>query len=89
MAASTLVVVAYLAGASWGPQVTLYDAPGMEACRAMQASVAQVMLKTAKANTTGGAVTLGDEGEDLVLEAGSGREVARLTCLGPSGRPGR
>lgn len=89
MATATLVIVAYLAGSTWGPQVIMQDASGVEACRAMQASVAHVMLKTAKTNITGGAVTLGDDGDDLVLAGASGRELARLTCLGPSGRPGR
>jgi hypothetical protein len=86
MTATTLVVVVYLAGASWGPQMTLHVLPDVKACRAMQASVAQVILKTAKANTTGGTVKLKDVEDDVVLATASGREVARLTCIAASGK---
>lgn len=89
MATSILVVVAYLAGASWGPQVTLHEIDGLEACKAMRASISQQIVKTAKSNSTGGEVTAGDDGDDVVVQAASGREVARLSCLGGSGRPAR
>ncbi|MGJ7579769.1 hypothetical protein ACSFA3_06265 [Variovorax sp. RHLX14] len=86
MTAATLVVVVYLAGASWGPQMTLHDLSDVKACRSMQTSVAQVILKTVKTNTTGGIVNLSDIDEDVVLETASGREVARLTCIAASGK---
>lgn len=89
MAASTLVVVAYLAGTSWGPQVTLHEVEGIEACKAMRVSISQQIVKMAKSNSTGGDATAGNDGDDVVVQAGSGREVARLSCLRGSGRPVR
>lgn len=78
---STLVIVAYLARSSWGPQIALHEVDGLEACKAMRASIGQQIIKTAKSNSTGGEITAGEDGEDLVVQAASGREIARLSCL--------
>lgn len=87
MAASTLVVFAYLTWVSWGPQVTMHDVAGIEACKAMRASISQQIINTAKSNSTGGEVTAGDDGEDVVVQVAPGREVTRPSYLGAGGRP--
>ena len=85
---AVLVLVTFVAGTTWGPQVSTTGMPGIKACNAGRASVAAQISKTATSNVTG-EVTVEAEGQDTVVKIANGREMARLSCLGTGGRPGR
>lgn len=80
MAASVLIVVSYLAGASWGPLVSLATLPSSLECLRTRASVAASIERVARSNSTAQISTV-EDGPDLTVIAGvGGREVARLSC---------
>lgn len=86
---AALVIVTFIAGNAWGPQVTTMDMPGLNACNVAKASVAAQIVRTAKSNITGGEAAVGVDGPDTVVTGPSGREMARLSCLGAGEQPSR
>lgn len=86
---AALVVVTFLAGNAWGPQVTTMDMPGLDTCNAARASVAAQIARTARTNITGGEASVGMDDLYTVVTGPSGREMARLSCLGAGGRLAR
>lgn len=78
---AVLVVVTFLAGTSWGPQVSTTGMAGIEACNAARSSIASQISNTARTNVTG-EVIIEMDGKETVVKAASGRELARLSCLG-------
>lgn len=86
---AVLIVVTFLVGNTLGPQVSTLAMPGLDACNAARASLAAQIVRTAKTNMTSGEATVGVDDQDTVVTAFNGREIARLSCLGAGGRPGR
>ena len=79
---SILVVITFLAGAAWGPFVTMTPTAGAEACAGLRDAVARQIVNAAKTNVMGGASMAKDGDDVVVLAGGQGtREMARLSCL--------
>ena len=76
-----LVVVTFVAGASWGPSVTMTPTSSAEACGLLRWQVARQIANAARTNVHGGA-TVSKQDEDLLVVSGAQgtREVARITC---------
>ena len=83
---SILVVVTFLAGAAWGPVVTMTPVASVGACAALRDAVAQQIASAAKTNVVGGAGVSRD-GDDVAVTAGGqgAREMARLSCRAGGG----
>jgi hypothetical protein len=76
-----LVVVSFLAGASWGPVVNMTSTSGPEACGALKWEVARQIADVSLTNVTGRASITKQEDELLVVAGAQGtREVARTSC---------
>ena len=86
---ATLIVITFLAGNAMGPQVAMSDMPGLDACRVARTSVAAQIARIAKTNITGGEAAVGSEDLDTVVTGPSGRDMARVSCLGAGGSPAR
>lgn len=76
----TLIVLTFLAGNAWGPQVQVTPMPTAQACEAARSATSSSLVKMSKTNMTGGGATEEKDGEEIVLVAPSGREIARLIC---------
>ena len=83
---ATLVVVTFLGGASWGPQMSSMQAPSIETCKSAKGFVAAQIARTAQSNLAG-EIQVNEDGRDTVVTVLSGRELARLSCLDSAGRP--
>ena len=80
MAASMLIVITYMAGASWGPLVSITPLPSLLECIRTRAFVAKGIERVARSNSTTQILTA-PEKADLVVSTGvGGREVARISC---------
>lgn len=77
---NTLIVMTFLAGSVWGPQVTVTPMPSSQACVAAQKTTADGLSKMGKTNLTGGGVVQENDGKDIVLVTNNGREMARIVC---------
>jgi len=77
--ANTLIIVTFLAGGSWGPAVTFLPTSSGMACEALQESVAEMLLVTAKSNVQFAEI---ERVEKVVMVvAGQSRRVfATLKC---------
>lgn len=81
MSGSLLVVITYLAGASWGPASSLAPLPSLLECTRSRILVAASIQAVARSNTTT-SVEVIEDGDDVVVRAGAvGREMARLSCV--------
>lgn len=78
---SILIVVTFLAGATWGPAVTMTPTSSADACAALSLEVTRQIAIVAKTNILGGATIIKD-GEELTVVAGpqGTREIARVRC---------
>ena len=78
---SLLVVVTFMAGATWGPQVSMQEMSTSDGCIVQKARIAKQIASVAQTNTIGGGVALTEDGDTLVVVAANGtREIARLSC---------
>lgn len=78
---SVLVVITFLAGASWGPAVSVQPFPSRDRCLEQGARVAQDIAAMAGTNLVGGASVQQNGGAFKVLvNSASARELARLSC---------
>ncbi len=79
---SVLIVITFLAGASWGPAVSITQTTSAKACEALMRDVAQQIASAASTNLAGGASTIKVEGDGLAVMAGAqgSREMARVSC---------
>lgn len=76
-----LTIVAFVAGATWGPTVTVVLVPSMAACEVMRDKVGKSIMKAARTNVNGLLETAKVEEGDLLITAGqTSREMARLSC---------
>lgn len=81
MSGSLLVVVAYIAGASWSPHVSFAPLPSLLECARSRTAVAASIQAVARSNSTTSIEVIAD-GDDVVVRAGAiGREVARISCV--------
>lgn len=77
----SLLVVAYIAGASWGSNISLAPSPSLLECTRSRVSVANSIQRVARSNSTTSVEMVAD-GDDLVARAGAVcREIARLSCV--------
>lgn len=81
---SILVVVTFLAGATWGPTVTTTPISNDKACEKLKWDLAWQISNVAQTNTQGG-VNVVKDGELLKVVTGgaAARQMATLIC-----RPG-
>lgn len=79
--ASILVVVTFMAGATWGPDVTMTQVSNAKACDTLRSELAYQIASIAQKNVQGG-VSVSNNGDALKVVAGptGGREMATLTC---------
>ena len=77
---ATLVIITFMGGASWGPQVTSMQVPGAEICKGAKGAVATLIARTAQNNFVG-VIQVTHEGRDTVVTVSSGRQIARLSCV--------
>lgn len=77
---NALIIMTFLSGASWGPQVQVAPFPTLQMCEtALNAAVVD-MVEGSKSNTTAGELIVTREGRRMVLSTPVGRQVARLSC---------
>ena len=76
----TLIVLTFLAGNAWGPQVQVTPMPNAQACEAARSATSSSLVKMSKSNMTGGGATEDKDGDEIVVVGPSGREIARLIC---------
>lgn len=78
---SVLTVITFLAGATWGPIVSMTTTKDPDACEKLSRVIAQQITAAASSNVRGGASIVKD-GEVLtvVVSGAAPREMARLTC---------
>lgn len=76
---SSLIIVTFIAGAAWGPSVSLTQTPNAERCAALQTASAEAILETAKTN--GQLAVMNKTKHEIVVTAGPSRRIlARLSC---------
>lgn len=76
-----LIVVTFLAGTTWGPQISLQAMPNESACTAAMNAVAQTIETTAKSNVNTELVIQNDGIKGLKIISGVNRRImASLTC---------
>lgn len=76
----TLIVLTFLAGNAWGPQIEMSPMPTAQACESARGAAAAGMVKMSKSNMTGGGAVEDKDGDEIVVTGPSGREIARLIC---------
>ena len=80
-ASSLLIVVTFLAGNSWGPQVTTQRLPNTEICRTAMNAVAKSIAYAAKSNINGEVKIENNHHGELHVTAGvNQRLIANLSC---------
>lgn len=76
-----LIVVTFLAGATWGPQVSIQTMPNPAACTAAMNAVAQTIGATAKSNINGKVLIQSDGTKGLQIISGINQRImASLAC---------
>jgi hypothetical protein len=76
-----LTIVAFVAGTTWGPAVTVVPLPSLAACEVMKEKVGETIHKTARTNVNGLLEKVKSKEGDLLITAGQmSREMARLSC---------
>lgn len=79
---STLVIVTFLAGTAWGPNVQMIKTASNKECSDLALKVQRQIIETAKSNMTGGEprVESSDNGNFIVAPGAKGRDMASLNC---------
>ena len=76
-----LIVVTFLAGATWGPQVSMQAMPNAAACTSSMIAVAQAIMDTAKSNINGEVLIQNDDAGGLKIITGVNQRImASLAC---------
>lgn len=76
-----LIVVTFLAGATWGPQVSMQAMPNAAACTAAMNAVAQTIGATAKSNVNSEVLIQNDDTKGLKITSGVNQRImASLAC---------
>ena len=79
--ASILIIVTFLAGNAWGPQVSTQIFPNPEICKEVMNAVAGSIIGAAKSNVTGEVIIEKDSVGGLNIITGVNRRImAGLTC---------
>ena len=76
-----LIVVTFLSGPTWGPQVSMQAMPNAAACLAAMNVVAQTIVDTAKSNVNAEVIIQHDDVGGLKIIAGVNQRImASLAC---------
>lgn len=76
-----LIVVTFLAGATWGPMVSTQMMPSASACTAAMTATAHAIQATAKSNIIGGAIIENDGAGELKIISGVNQRINTvITC---------
>lgn len=76
-----LTIVAFVAGTTWGPTVTVVPLPSLSACEIMREKVGETIRKAARTNVNGLLEKVkSKEGDLLIMTGQMSREMARLSC---------
>ncbi|ABM39717.1 hypothetical protein [Polaromonas naphthalenivorans] len=76
-----LIVVTFLAGATWGPQVSMQAMPNPVACMAAMNAVAQTIGASAKSNLNTELLIQNDGTKGLKITSGVNQRImASLAC---------
>ena len=73
-----LIIVTFLAGNSWGPQVTTQSFSNKESCATTMHAVADNILGAAKSNITGQVVIENDNAGGLKIISGVNKRVMSI-----------
>lgn len=76
-----LIVVTFLSGATWGPQVSMQAIPNPATCMTVMNAVAQTILDTAKSNVNAEVIIQHDGAGGLKIITGVNQRImASLAC---------
>lgn len=77
-----LIIVTFLAGATWGPVVSTQALPSTSTCTAAMNATAHAIQAAAKSNVIGGAIIENDDAGGLKIIAGANRRIISITkCI--------
>ena len=77
---AALIIITFIAGASWGPVVSSVPMQSLDACNAARVTVAARIMKTAQFNITS-EISIKEEGIHSSVTSHLGRVLASLTCV--------
>ena len=77
-----LIIVTFLAGATWGPTVSTQIMPSAQACTTAMTATAHAIQAAAKSNVIGGAIIENDDAVGLKIIAGVNRRIVSvIKCI--------
>ena len=78
---SLLIIVTFLAGSAWGPQISTQSFSTHQACETAMNAIAEIVLTAAKTNVNGEVLIEKDNANGLKIAAGVHRRlITALSC---------
>lgn len=80
---TTLVIITFLTGAAWGPNVQTIPMKDMDSCVKLGTEISKQIISTARSNITGANTIAGESRQNyhyVTVRGASARDLATIKC---------